>query len=149
LRSETVPSIELGELTSELRLVVGRLARQLRRHSVGGLTPSQVSALISIAKHEPVRPGDLAGIEGVAAPTLSRIVAWLENEGLVERRDDPLDGRSALLSVTRKGRATLEEVRAAKQAMLRDRVQRLSDAERAVLAQALPVLASLLEDDRR
>ena len=141
--------MELEELTSELRLVVGRLARQLRRHSVGGLTPSQISALISISKHQPVRPGDLAGIEGVAAPTLTRVVAWLEAEGLVERRDDPLDGRSALLSVTPKGKATLEEVRAAKEAMLRGRVQRLSAAERATLAQALPVLTSLLEDERR
>ena len=61
-------------------------------------TPSQVSALVSISRHAPVRPGDLAGIEGVAAPTLTRIVAWLEQEQLVERRDDPLDGRSSLLS---------------------------------------------------
>lgn len=139
----------LDELTTELRLVVGRLARQLRRHSVGGMTPSQISALVSISRHEPVRPGDLAAVEGVAAPTLTRIVAWLEGEGLVERRDDPQDGRSALLSITPKGRSTLAEVRAAKEALLRGRIARLAASDRSTLARALPVLASLLEDDTK
>ena len=63
--------------------------------------------------------------------------------------DDPQDGRSALLSITPKGRSTLAEVRAAKEALLRGRIARLAASDRSTLARALPVLASLLEDDTK
>lgn len=134
------------ELAAQLRLAVVRLARQLRRHGVGGLTPSQLSALASVSRLEPVRLGDLALREGVAPPTLTRIVAGLENKALVERHTDPTDGRCAVIALTPTGTATLARIRSESTAMLATRLRKLSDDERARLASALPLLEGLIDD---
>ncbi len=134
------------ELAAQLRLAVVRLARQLRRHGVGGLTPSQLSALASVSRLEPVRLGDLALREGVAPPTLTRIVTALEDKALVERHSDPIDGRCSLIALTPTGTATLARIRSESTAMLATRLRKLSDDERARLASALPLLEGLIED---
>ncbi len=86
------------DTAARLRLVVGRLARQLRQHSEG-LTPSQSSALASINRLGSLRLNELAEIESIAAPTLSRIVGGLQEKGLVERSVDPHDGRATQIAI--------------------------------------------------
>lgn len=134
------------ELAAQLRLAVVRLARALRRHGVGGLTPSQLSALASVSRLEPVRLGDLALREGVSPPTLTRIVAALEDKALVERRSDPADGRCAVIALSPSGSATLARIRSESTAMLATRLRALNHDERARLASALPLLEGLIDD---
>ena len=95
---------EVEDATARLYLAIGRLARLLRRTGSPGLGPGAVSALATLARCGPMRLGDLANKEGVAPPTLSRIVAALVEAGYVKREPDPQDGRAWLATPTPEGR---------------------------------------------
>ncbi len=94
-----------------LRLALARLARQQRRVDPTGLTPSQQSALAVIDRDGPLPLGEVARLENVAPPTITRIVTKLEQQGLVARTPDPSDGRRALVSLTDTGRQRMQETR--------------------------------------
>jgi DNA-binding MarR family transcriptional regulator len=134
-----------AEVAARLRLVVSRLARQLRQHATGGLTPSQFSALTTIDYRGTLRLGELAAAESVAPPTITRVVGALVEAGLVERRGDPDDARSALVAVTDAGRAAMRAVRAERTALLARRFRRLSPEQREQLPDALNLLQILAE----
>jgi DNA-binding MarR family transcriptional regulator len=135
---------EPAELAADIRLLVGRLARRLRQAATAGLTPSQLSALASVDRHGPLQLGDLARVESVAPPTLTRAVARLEDQGLVRRSADPADGRVVLVTVTAAGRRALHDLRQARVAFLAERLAQISDEERRTVAEAVRVLGSLL-----
>jgi DNA-binding MarR family transcriptional regulator len=137
-----------AETAARLRVVIARLARQLRQHSPGGLTPSQWSALATVEAHGPLRIGDLADREGVTAPTATRVVASLEEAGLLSRASDPSDRRTSYIALTQEARDKLEATRGLHTTEL---VQRLSDmpgADVQRLRDLLPILESLLAEDR-
>jgi DNA-binding MarR family transcriptional regulator len=144
-KSRSAGYIDELELGSALRLTVGRLARQLRRHSVGGLTASQYSALAAVDRHGPLRPTELAASEGVSAPTLSRIVARLEERGYLSREADPADRRSYQVAVSADGRAALARIRSERAALLARGLAALNRQERIVIAKAVPALEQLVE----
>ncbi|HWB67705.1 MAG TPA: MarR family transcriptional regulator [Mycobacteriales bacterium] len=137
-----------AEVAARLRVAIARLARQLRQQSVGGLSPSQWSAMITIEDNEPVRIGDVAEREGVSAPTATRIVAVLEEAGMVSRSSDPLDRRTAYIALTETGREKLEWSRSVRTAALVQRLGHMSEEDIGRLVAALPVLESLLVDER-
>src|SRR5215469_11416638 len=87
-------------LGSQLRLVVLRLSRRLRQEAVGDITASQLSALTAVAKHGEVTLGELAAIERIAPPSMTRIAARLEDQGWLERRADTSDRRVARVAVS-------------------------------------------------
>jgi DNA-binding MarR family transcriptional regulator len=134
-------------IASELRLVVGRLARKVRLSETSGLTPSQLSALVTIDQIGRARLCDVAAAEGVSAPTATRIVGAIEKLGLVARADDSEDRRATRVAVTAAGRAALRRIRSNRTAFLQQRLEHLDDHDLAVLRAALPVLAALAEDE--
>lgn len=136
------PADQLG---ASLRLVVGRLSRQLRRRAVGGLTPGQFSALATIDRLGGVRPSELAEHEGVSAPTLSRILAGLERLGYLTRTEDPDDRRSYAVTTSPDGRRALAAIRRERTALLARGLAALDDGERAAIAAAIPPLERLVE----
>ncbi|MGN6741992.1 MAG: MarR family winged helix-turn-helix transcriptional regulator [Amnibacterium sp.] len=99
-----------GDLAQRLAFVVGMINRRLRPPG-DALTHVAVSALSSISRAGTVRPGDLARIEGIAAPGMTRLVADLEQRGLVERRPDADDRRSTLIRLTAAGEHELTAAR--------------------------------------
>lgn len=133
-------------MAARLRLAVARLMRRLRRSYVSGLTPTQLSALSSIEKLQPVRLGDLAGYEGISPSTLSPIVGSLVGAGYVERRADPDDARSALVAATELGHQLLEQLRTEAARVLQQRLESLSTQERAALDAAIGLLERLAEE---
>jgi DNA-binding MarR family transcriptional regulator len=135
------------ELASRLRLAVGRLARRLRLEGDSGLPPLQLSTLVTIELHGPLRLGELAQREAVTAPTMSRVLAALDERGAVDRRADPADARSTLVSVSAAGRETLSTVRSERTASMARRLGRLDTAQRTALVAALPALEALVADD--
>jgi DNA-binding MarR family transcriptional regulator len=135
------------ELASRLRLAVGRLARRLRLEGDSGLPPLQLSTLVTIELHGPLRLGELAQREAVTAPTMSRVLAALDERGAVDRRADPADARSTLVSVSAAGRETLSTVRSERTASMARRLDRLDTAQRTALVAALPALEALVADD--
>jgi len=136
------------ELAARLRLVLNRLARRLRSQAAGDLSPSLVSALVSIELHGPITLGQLATHELVRPPSVTRMVAALEERGLVRRETDAADRRIARVSLTDKGRRTLGHARTRKTAYLARRLRELDASQLVVLVDALPVLERLLEGDR-
>ena len=133
---------------ARLYLALGRIYRALRRDAAGApVGPSALSALASIVAQGPIRLGELAQIEGVAKPSMTRIVAALEETDAVVRAPDPSDRRAALVEATRAGRRMIEAGRAARMVALRRRMDRLSEADRAVLITAIPALEALTADD--
>lgn len=134
-----------AELATRLRLATARLSRQLRQQTVGTLTLSQWSALSSVESGEPMRIGDIADREHVSAPTATRLVASLEDAGLVRRDIDGEDRRSALISLADAGRRALAEVRRIRTEALAAELAGFSRDELDRLAEALPLLERLAE----
>jgi DNA-binding MarR family transcriptional regulator len=130
----------LGEL-------VGRLIRTMRRGAVAPMGPSATSTLSTVDRSGPIRLGELADREGITPPTLSRIVAGLENDGMVERQIDPEDRRSAFLNVTELGHTTIQDLNAARGAVMAELMTRLSPDEIEQLREMLPLLERLVADE--
>jgi DNA-binding MarR family transcriptional regulator len=134
------------ETPARLRAVVGKLSRRLNSLVRGsGLTPSQLSALGVIARQGPIRLSELAEIESVNPTMLSRVVAALDEAGLVRRRTDPEDRRAGLLEVTANGRRTHDRLRAERGRVLTTGLERLDPRDVVALEAALPALEALID----
>lgn len=134
-----------AELAARLRMTLGRLNRRVRQHGPQALSSSQASTLASVETLGPVRLGDLAAREGVTAPTQSRLVASLEQQGLLRRMADPEDRRATLLDITAQGRRQLQRLRGERSAFLVAQLGRLSGEQRRALVTALDALEVLAE----
>lgn len=133
-----------AELASQLRVHTMRLARRLRaEREASGHTLSQFAALASIERHGPMSPGDLAARERVQPPSMTRIVAHLEQDGLVSRERHPTDGRQQLITATDSGRELLASDRQRRDAWLAKQLNHLTPEERAKIADVLPLLERL------
>ena len=143
------PSSEAdASLVAGLRRVVMRLARRLRQQSEGDVTASRLSALSSINRLGPLTLGELAAVEQVQPPSMTKIVAKLEEQGFVVREPDASDRRVTRVRVSDEGRRYVARSRTLKNAYLAERLDRFDTAERELLAQALPLLERLVEDER-
>jgi DNA-binding MarR family transcriptional regulator len=130
-------------LSSQMRLAVMRLSRRLRQQSVGDITQSQLSALATVERAGALSLGELAEIERVAPPSMTRIAARLEERGLLARTADVTDRRVARVAITSEGRELLEETRTRRDAYLATRLAAMSPEEQEVLMRALPLLERL------
>lgn len=132
------------ELAHGVRMAVTRLARRLRgQRSDLSLTPSQLSALAALDKHGPVTPGALAEHEQVQPPSMTRVLAILEDKGLVLSTPHPTDRRQKVVEVTPSAHAMLVADRRAREEWLACRMAELSPAEVAALRAAVGVLEKL------
>lgn len=137
------------ETAARLRLAIVRTARRLRQEAGGELSPSAAAALATIERRGPLAPSELAELERVKRPTITRVVARLEEAGLVQRTGDPADGRASLVSITREGTELLRRIRTRKNAYLARRLSKLDPDDLRALERAADVLEAILEDDRR
>lgn len=138
----------LSELASRLRLAIARTARRLRQEADAGLSPSLTSALATIERHGPLTPSRLAELERVQRPTATRVLARLEEEGLVARTADPDDGRSRVIGVTAEGSARLRSIRTRRNAYLARRLEGLPAEELRTLEEAAGILERMLDGER-
>jgi DNA-binding MarR family transcriptional regulator len=138
--------ISSTDLAAHLRLGIIRTARRLRQEAGGSLSPSQSAALATVERHGPLTPSELAQRERVQRPTVTRVLARLEEAGLAQRTADPADRRSSLVTITADGRSLLAAQRTRKDAYLARRLDKLDAADRATLERAAELLERLLED---
>jgi len=127
-----------------LALVAGRLNRRMQA-ATGGLSHGLLSALAVIAKRGPLRLSDLAQLEGVSAPSMTRTVAELEARGYVVRSPDPVDGRAVLVAAADAGTAAILDARSARARVVAELLASLDEADAAVISAALPALERLTE----
>jgi DNA-binding MarR family transcriptional regulator len=132
------------EMASRLRLSINRLHRLLRQESLAGLSPAQASALGAVNRLGSPTLGELAAIEQVQPPTMTRIVANLADAGMVTRITDADDRRSARVRITPAGKRSLERIRTLKNAFLTRRLAGLSPDERARAADLVSLLEHLV-----
>ena len=136
------------DTAARLRLAVMRLARRLRQQAPPGASPSQLSVLATLDNHGRMSLGELAAAERVQPPSMTRVVAALENAGLVERVVDPTDRRVIWISLTDKGRSFVDQARRRKTEYLARRLAQLDAADRRVLERAVDVIERLLDEER-
>src|SRR5919206_1180510 len=129
-------TLPVTDVAGHLRLVVARTARRLRQEAGADLSPSLSSALASIDRHGPITPSELATHERVQRPTATRVLARLEELGLVDRAPDPADRRSSLISASAEGRALLRRQRSRKDQYLARRLAALDADDIATLDRA-------------
>jgi DNA-binding MarR family transcriptional regulator len=135
-------------LASGLRISVSRLARRLRAERLAkGLEPdlsdTQLAALAALERHGDMTPGELAEHEKVQPPSMTRVIAVLEERGLVMRGPHATDRRQVVLAVTQAGRDVVLQSRQLREAWLAQRLRELTPQERATLRAAAPILEKL------
>ena len=140
-----VPTLtRTAELASTLRVSVMRLGRRLRAERVSSdLSLTQMSALGTLDRHGPLTPRELADHEKVQPPSMTRVLAGLEERGLILRTPHETDGRQHLVSLTADAKALLKEDRRRRDAWLAQRLAELTQEERDVLRAAAPVIERL------
>ena len=140
--------LSTAEQASQLRVSVARLARRLRQEGAGGTdaTPSQLAALATLYHEGPMTLGELAAVERVKPPSMTRIVAALEERGLVVRTASVADRRVQHVTVTDAGRAAHQEYRKRRDAWLYRQLTKLDPDDRHLLEQAAAILDRMRED---
>lgn len=133
-----------AELASALRLSLLRAARRLRSQRVNtSVTLSQLSALDTVCKCGPLSAGEIAAIERVQPPSMTKILASLENAGWVERSSHPEDRRQSIIAITPAGRDLLSDETRARDEWLAQRLVDFSEEDRRKLSEAVEVLDRL------
>ncbi len=128
-------------LASRLRLAVVRLNRRLRAQRVNSaISLTQVSALSTLHKCGPLTPGELAAREGVQPPSMTRVIAALEEYGFATRRPHPTDGRQAIVELSETGLSYINEEVSAREAWLDKRLAELTPEDRGVLSRAAEII---------
>jgi DNA-binding MarR family transcriptional regulator len=145
---DLAPTIDL-DTAARLRIVIGRLSRRLRSTAASrdaGLTPTAISLLLSVVRTGPVRLSELAEGEGLNPTMLSRVIAGMVQDGLLDRSSDEHDRRAGWVKATAAGRRLAERMRRERTAAVNVALAELSDAERRAIVKALPALESLSEE---
>ncbi len=124
---------------------LARINRTLR-HEVGSgaLTLGATSALWVLVNHPPMRLSELAARENVSAPTMSRLVAALERDGMVVRTADPLDGRASLIGPAEAAVELIRGTTSRRAQLMESALSRLSAVDRAAAERSIQLLAEAL-----
>jgi DNA-binding MarR family transcriptional regulator len=120
---------QLGEqLASDLSVSVVRLARHLRGRRQGApVSLTQLSAMSILRTEGPMSPGQMAAMERVQPPSMTRVIASLVDLGYINRDPHPTDGRQVVVSLSPAGEAILEDETHAREAWLRNQLSMLDE----------------------
>src|SRR5919201_6702037 len=144
----TATAPDTTELANQLRPVLLKLARELRReiHSLG-VTGGQVSLLVQIKQAPGIGVRELARLERISVPGMSKVVSRLEEAGLVTRTPVGSDRRRVGLTLTEDGNRVLRSVKSKRTAWLAARLRTLDEKQLEALDRAVEPLTLLLEDE--
>jgi DNA-binding MarR family transcriptional regulator len=143
----TSPTREVEAVADLLHSAALHLLRRLRTEDDAlGISPPRLSALSVVVYAGPIPIGALATAEGVAAPTMTRLVDGLERDGYVRRRPDPADARGILVSATAAGRRTLARGRRQRVEALASGLGRLDAADLEAVRRGADLIERLTRD---
>jgi DNA-binding MarR family transcriptional regulator len=136
----------ITDLAAVLRPSLLRLTRILRNQRADmSVTLTQLSAMGTLYNHGPMSAGELATCERVQPPSMTKVLANLEERGLVNRAPHPGDKRQAILAITDRGIALLDDEIRLRDVWLSARLEQLTPAERELVRAAVPVFDKLAE----
>lgn len=134
---------ELARMGLDLRLACQRIARRVRYESTPfSVAPHQLAVLARL-EDGPLPPGEIADLERVSAPSMTRTVNRLVDEGYAERTKHPTDGRVVLIGLTETGRSLIDEARHRQDLWVTSRLRQLSEADVAVVPDVVRILTSV------
>lgn len=133
------------DLAGDLLTLYGRIRRTLLTGKSDEVTASQTAALGRLLRHGESTVADLARAEGVRPQSMGATVQALVDLGLVERRQDPDDGRRTLVRATPAGARAREDAWSARSRVLAERLGTLSPEDRETVARSLTILETLVE----
>ena len=137
----------IDEEASALRKATTRLSRRLQQERPqGSVSLNQFSLLGYLSRYGPTTVGDLAALERAQPQSLTRPLASLEEEGLIHRAPDPVDGRRVLVSITAAGREVLATDMRQRDSWLALVLSRMTPTERGVLALAADLMERISQD---
>jgi DNA-binding MarR family transcriptional regulator len=139
--------VDRTQTVESLRLAVGRTARRMRQQAGIELTPSRLSLLNTIASQGPMTPSKLAEAERISRPTVTRMIAKLKAQGLVECVVAPEDGRSYQIALSENGSALRQLQRERKTAYVARLLENADADEIELLNRAALVLLRLVEEE--
>jgi DNA-binding MarR family transcriptional regulator len=144
----TAASLDTTAVANRLRPVLLKLNRELRReiHSLG-VTGGQVSLLVQIKYRPGIGMRELAALERMSVPGMSKFVARLERAGLVQRAAVQGDQRRVGLSLTPAGDKVLRSVKSKRTAWLSARLRQLDPGELEAVDAAIEPLVHLLGEE--
>jgi len=139
------PTTDLSlDLANDLRPIVLRIARQLRRETEQfGVTSRQATLLFLVKASPGLTLRALAEAEGISAPALSAHVDRLESAGLLVRIRDAVDRRRVGLELTPKGERLLRSIRERRTTWLAERLEELEPDELRAIEGAIEPLLRL------
>lgn len=132
-------------LAHDLRIACMRVARRVRFDAGNTIAPHRFSVLARL-HDEPRTLGELAAIEQVSAPSMSRTVGQLCESGYVVRSSDADDGRLVRLSLTAEGLGVVRRERALRDAWMTARLEGLSPDDRQTLRAAADLIEQILAE---
>ena len=144
----TLVAADTTVLANRLRPVLLQLNRQLRReiHSLG-VTGGQVSLLVQIKQRPGIGIRELAALERMSVPGMSKFISRLEEAGLVQRAPVEGDQRRVGLTLTPAGHKVLRSVKSKRTAWLSARLRELDPEELEAIDAAIEPLTHLLAED--
>jgi DNA-binding MarR family transcriptional regulator len=123
-----------------------RLTRMIRiQRAVTSITLTQLSAMVALDKNGSMSPGELAAYERVQPPSMTKVLAKLEEQGLVHRTVHPTDRRQAIIEISDAGLELIESERRSRDLWFSAQLETLDANERALLRSIVPVLDKLAE----
>jgi len=132
--------------TGDLRIAIGQAARRIRAERGGaGLADPQYTVLLWLNKRGPLTPGQLADLERIQPPSMTRTVNCLADLGLVAKAPHPTDGRQVVVTLTDAGEAEVEETRRRRNVWLAGQLEVMAPHERRVLADATELLRRIAQ----
>ncbi|MEA2358203.1 MAG: hypothetical protein QOI62_1463 [Solirubrobacteraceae bacterium] len=147
-RSNADRSRRMDYVADHLLLHTGALTRLLIKEAASEITRTEAGVLFTLSRG-PRRITELAELEGLAQPTVTLLAKRLEQQGWVERERPAGDGRVVLLSLTRAGRAALQDFIAQVSGALRADMDAMSDQQIAALQTATEALGTLVDGIQR
>jgi len=138
------------QLASELRFIIGRLSKKIRKTSTTAerLSLTERSTLALIFQYEEILPNELAAMEKITTQSMSQILSNLLNLGLIKRRISELDKRKVIISLSEEGISLIHKSRSEKDEWLNRALEATCTAEeQEILKKALAPLAKLLNFD--
>jgi len=131
-------------LARRLHAIAIRVLRRARRDDAAmGLPPGQASALSVLVFGGPKTLSELAGIEQVQPPTMTRMIDALEQARLIKREQDTVDRRRFRIAATAAGVRLLHQGRERRVLVLAQTLAGLDREQRAIMQKALAILEQL------
>jgi DNA-binding MarR family transcriptional regulator len=145
----TATRTTIAELASQLRPALLRLTRLVRNQRVDmSVTLTQLSAMGTLRKSGPMSAGELAACERVQPPSMTKVLANLEERGLVRREVHPTDRRQAVIDITPSGEELLDSERRSRDEWLSKQLATLSAEDRALVQRVIPIMEKLAEQQQ-